>query len=320
MENESVSTPMGPLEHRDVDSTARGAAVESASQPWVSRVAVVACIGIFLGLAFQNDYESWESVSKWGYLPATSIWDGAYWALVSSVFVHFALWHVTFNVYWLWVLGSRLERTIGSLRFLGFWGLSAFVGSSFQLAISDSTGIGASGVVYAIFGFMWPIRDRFSQFKEVLDQRTVNIFVVWLIGCVVATYLKIWEVGNAAHISGLLFGAAVAGYFVAGYKPRLMLTGVSALVVFSIVPLFWCPWSVAWLSNKAYHAHATQRYNDAAGLYTRIIHIAPDNAWAYYNRSSVYQTLGNSQRAQADIEKARQLDPSLEERKEDRAP
>ncbi len=32
-----------------------------------------------------------------------------YWALITSVFVHFALWHVAFNVYWLWVLGSQLR-------------------------------------------------------------------------------------------------------------------------------------------------------------------------------------------------------------------
>jgi GlpG protein len=278
---------------------------------------VVTCIGIFLGLTSQKNHQSWETLSKWGYLPAVSIWDGGYWALVSSVFVHFDLWHVAFNVYWLWVLASRLERAIGSLRFLGFFIGSAFISSSLQLAISDSTGYGASGVVYAIFGFMWPVRHRFPQFNEALDQRTVNIFVLWLVGCVVATLLKIWQVGNAAHISGLLFGAAVAGYFAVGYKPRLMLTGISALIVGAIAPLFWCPWSVTWLSNKAYRAHVTQRYDEAADFYTRIIQMDPNNAWAYHNRSAVYESLGNSEKARADLEKARKLDPSLEDRKDD---
>src|SRR5438105_15702725 len=99
------------------------------------------------------------------------------------------------NAYLLWLLGSRLERAIGSLPFLGFFLVAACVSSSFQLAVSDSTGIGASGVVYAIFGFMWPTRHRYPRFNEVLDARTIQIFVIWLVGCVVATYLKVWNVG-----------------------------------------------------------------------------------------------------------------------------
>ena len=109
---------------------------ESTRQPWISRLAIVVCIVIFLGLTKQGDYESLETLSHFGYLPANSIWNGGYWALVTSAFVHFALWHVAFNVYWLWVLGRRLEQAIGSLPYLGFFVVSAFVSSSFQLAVS----------------------------------------------------------------------------------------------------------------------------------------------------------------------------------------
>lgn len=286
---------------------------EFTTQPWVSRLSIIACIGIFLGLAYQNDYESWETLSRFGYLPAVSVWNGGYWALVTSAFVHFALWHVAFNVYWLWVLGSRLERAIGSLRFLAFFVVSAIVSSSFQLAESDSMGIGASGVVYAIFGFMWPVRHRYPHFNEVLDARTIQIFVIWLGGCVVATYFEILNVANTAHISGLLFGGAVAGAFVLHFKPRLMFAGLVALVVLSIVPLFWCPWSVTWLSNKAYNAHVGERYEAAIVRYTQIIHRDPNNSWAYLNRSFAFQARGELDKAQADLQMAREIDPSIEE-------
>lgn len=286
---------------------------QRTAQPWVSRLVILVCIGIFFGLMAENDYESWDTLSIFGYLPANSIWNGGYWALITSAFVHFALWHVAFNVYWLWVLGSRLERAIGSLPYLGFYVAAAFVSSSLQLAVSDTTGIGASGAVYAIFGFMWLTRHRYPQFKEVLDERTIQIFVIWLVGCVIATYLKIWSVGNAAHISGLLFGGAVAGSFVLRYKQRLMLAGLIALVILSIIPLFWCPWSVTWLSLKAYNAHASERYDVALDRYTQIIRLDPDNAWAHMNRGYVYEELGESAKAQADMQKARELDPSIEQ-------
>jgi rhomboid protease GluP len=288
---------------------------KSKTQPWVSYLAIVACVGIFLGLVWRNDYESWNTLSMFGYLPPNSIWNGGYWGLVTSAFVHIALWHMAFNVYWLWVLGSRLERAIGSGPYLGFFIVSAFVSSSLQLAVSDDTGIGASGVVYAIFGFMWLTRDRYSQFTEVLDAKTIQLFIFWLIGCVVATFLKIWEVGNAAHIAGLLFGAAVACAFVLRVQPRVVFAGLILLVVSAIVPLFWCPWSVTWLGLKAYSAHAAAKYDVAIDRYTQIIRLDPQNAWAYLNRSSVYRTLGEPDRAQADLQRARELDPSIEKSK-----
>src|SRR5262249_7729080 len=161
-----------------------------------------------------------------------------------------------------------------------FFLASAFVSSSFQLTISGSTGLGASGVAYAIFGFIWPLRHRFPQFHEALNQGTVRLFLMWLVGCMVATYLKIWEVGNAAHLWGLSFGGLAASFFVAEYRPRLSLAGLAGMVVLAVIPLFWCPWSAAWLGNKAYHAHADRRYQDALDLYTRVLQVEPENAWA----------------------------------------
>lgn len=308
-----MSNPSAPTHEFDDAAAGADKTLNSETQPWVSRLAIFACIGIFLGLSAKNDYESWETLSKFGYLPADSIWNGGYWALVTSAFVHFALWHVAFNVYWLWVLGSRLEQAIGSLRFLAFFVVSAIVSSSFQLSVSDSTGIGASGVVYAIFGFMWPTRYRYPHFNEVLDARTIQIFVIWLGGCVVATYLKVWDVGNAAHISGLLFGVAVAGAFVLQFNRRMMFGGMVSLVVLSLVPLFWCPWSITWLSHKAYTAHAAAQYDVALTRYTQIINLDPSNSWAYLNRSFVYESLGQPDEAKADLQKAREIDPSIEE-------
>lgn len=90
------------------------------------------------------------------------------------------------------------------------------------------------------------------------------------------------------------------------------LLAVAALVALSVVPLFWCPWSVTWLSQKAYDAHAAEQYDVAFDRYTEIIRIDPSNSWAYLNRSYVHQALGQAGQAQADLQKARDLDPSIE--------
>lgn len=277
---------------------------------WVSCVLSVVTIALFLGLT-TVDRNSWDELSRFGVLPAASIWAGGYWALVTSAFVHLEIWHIAFNVYWFWKLGSYQERAIGSGRFLAFVVTAAFVSSSCQLALSDATGIGLSGVVYAIFGFMWASRQHYPNFDEVLHPKIIQLFFLWLVLCIVATVTSVLNVGNAAHISGLLFGVLVARSFVVPLHSPAMRAGLAVLMICSIVPLFWCPWSVSWLCEKADQAHAAQNLHLALKRYTQVIGMAPDNAWAYFNRSAVYNALGEQANAAADLKKARELDPKI---------
>jgi GlpG protein len=212
------------------------------------------------------------------------------------------------------VLGSRLERTIGSVRYLVFFAVAAFVSSSLELAASDDTGIGASGVVYGIFGLMWIARSRVAAFREVLDGRVVGIFLVWLVGCVVVTFLDIWTVGNVAHVSGLLVGVVASALFLARYRPRLMRACLVGILFLAAVPLVWCPWSPTWLSVKAYDAHVGEEYERALDLYSRVIRMEPENAWAYENRALVHEALSEPEKARDDLRRAREIDPSIEDR------
>ncbi|AMV30945.1 Rhomboid protease GlpG [Pirellula sp. SH-Sr6A] len=284
---------------------------DSILSSWVTGVSCLICVGVFLGLGAAEDANTWDRLSQFGYLPAHAIWDGQYWALITSAFVHIEIWHLALNVYWLWVLGSRLERSIGSLLFLLFFAISAFVSSSFELALSDSTGIGASGVVYAFFGFMWVARGKYTLFEEVLPANTIWLFVGWLFVCLSLSLADIWEVGNASHFSGIFFGASIAA--ACTLRPYRVLAVITAgtLLAASLMFCVWCPWSVTWLSNRAYKAHVAGRYLDAIEAYSQLIQREPEYAWAFQNRSYAYQAVGDNDQAERDMETAIQLDPSL---------
>src|SRR6266446_5053527 len=77
------------------------------------------------------------------------------------------------------ICSGLTARTGGQLRTVACVFVSAaFVSSGAEFAISDSTGIGASGVVYAIFGFMWMTRSHYPSFQKVVDVHTARWFIL----------------------------------------------------------------------------------------------------------------------------------------------
>jgi membrane associated rhomboid family serine protease len=274
----------------------------------LTSLACAACVLVFVGLLQERNPDSWDTLSSYGYYPSNSIWNGKYWALITSVFVHRALWHCAFNVYWLWVLGGTLERVIGPLRFLAFFLTAAIVSSGIEFAISGSTGIGASGVVYAMFGFMWIAGGRINLFKKAMPKRIIVLFLGWAVICILATLSKTMNIGNAAHISGLLFGAGVAGLFVLRKQRPFIIAGLGNLILIAVIPLFWCPWSPGWVAKQGYDAHARHDYAKAVSWYQRTIDLGGDQAWALENMALAYSSMDDKSRYEETVERLRQLD------------
>jgi len=282
----------------------------------VTGLACVACSLVFIGLMQEPDPDSWNTLSRYGYLPAVAIWDGRYWALLSSVFVHRELVHFAFNVYWLWILGRALEREIGPLRFLAFFIGSAVVSSGIQLAVGGSTGIGASGVVYAIFGFLWMASDCIEAFKNTVTKRLIVTFLGWGVICILGTLLGTMNIGNAAHIGGLLFGAGVAMVFVRKRVRVMTAAGLVGLILIALVPLFWSPWSPDWTSKQAYDAHLRHDYVGAVIWYQRTIDLGGNTGWALENMARAYGSMGDQPRYEETLDRLRLRDSEAAERVE----
>ena len=267
------------------------------------------CVAVFLGLMSRGDDQSWDRLASWGYVPAERVWAGAYWSLVASAFVHLALWHLAFNVYWLWVFGGPVERVLGPLPYLAFVLVAAVVSSSVQLSVSGSTGHGASGIVYALFGLMWASRKTVPALAEGLG-RNGPLFWMWLIGCVLATRVGIAQIGNGAHVGGLLFGLLAAHAFVLKTAQRKVAIGATGLLVsLCVVTLFWSPWSWAWVGYKAYKSHARGDYRAAITGYRRSIQLGGQRVWALQNLALAYEAMGATNEYEATLAELRVVDP-----------
>lgn len=270
--------------------------------PWLTFTAVAVCTIVYADFHFKRIGLKFESLAPSG----PDVWNGAYWGLLTSVFVHLEFWHLVANVCWLWVLGAAIERRVGAFRCAVFFSFAAFVSSTFQLAISGDAGIGGSGVVYAMYGLLLPNRRRWPETASILTPKIAALFNTWLVFCILIDYLKIFAVGNTAHVSGMVFGWLI-GSFLESRRWRWRAFAAAGMVAASVLFLVWSPWSVAWLSVQAFNEHEARRYRTAVEYYSRIIAKDPTNAWAYENRASAFQSMGRIIEAERDMESLRRI-------------
>lgn len=131
------------------------------------------------------------------------------WRIVSSTLTHGGILHLLFNLSWTWKLGGELERRMSSWAWLGFLGLVSSTSMAAQFALS-SGGIGLSGVVYGLAGYIWIRGKREQEYRELMDQGTLRLLVGWFFFCILLTEFDLYPVANIAHGVGALMGVALA--------------------------------------------------------------------------------------------------------------
>lgn len=237
---------------------------------------VLICILVTIS-SFSLKGDLGENLEMLGYVSSFEVFDGGYGYLLTSCFLHVDILHLLLNMYWLFLLGTRLEEYFGFKKYVTFVVFSGFFSSLFELIGSDDMGIGASGIVYAMFGCMWVGRGKVESFKNVIDIKTINLFMIWLVLCIVLTVLEIFNIGNYAHAFGLIIGLLIAFKFIVKKYEKLSLSLLILLSCFSVSMLYICPWSVSWMSVQAYHHHHDKEYEEARFYYEKILWFDPNN-------------------------------------------
>ncbi|HVG19388.1 MAG TPA: rhomboid family intramembrane serine protease [Blastocatellia bacterium] len=140
-----------------------------------------------------------------------------YWRFITSVFIHIGFLHIFFNMYALWIIGQEIERLYGSSRFVIIYLLCGIAGSyaSYQFN-PGAVSAGASGAIFGLFGVMATFAFRYrrelpSGLASEIKRRILPVIIINL-----AIGFSIRVVDNAAHVGGLLTGAALC--FLIPYK------------------------------------------------------------------------------------------------------
>jgi rhomboid protease GluP len=274
--------------------------------------AVLGAVIVFLGVSSLGPNPTWADLRPWGYLSAEAIWRGGYWALATAALVHFDLWHLAFNAYWLWTLGRPVERWAGPWGWVAFVLGAAAAGSAAELLVTTTTGIGASGVVYALFGLLWRGRSL-PIFAGALPAGTAPLFLIWLVGCMVATRLGWANIANAAHVGGLCFGVLIAEWRIRRVRPRLAIAGLAALGGMIVLPAVAIPWSSRWWGHLGGVAYERGRYDKAALSFEKGLSLGLDSARTLYHLSVSYDALGDTARSRAALKVVERLNPAAAE-------
>ena len=76
------------------------------------------------------------------------------WQLLTYQFLHdpHGIWHIAFNMLFLWVFGSAVEDRLGRVGFLGFYLIGGAVAALAHMAITKAPVIGASGSIAGVTG------------------------------------------------------------------------------------------------------------------------------------------------------------------------
>lgn len=130
----------------------------------------------------------------------------------TSSILHGGIIHLAFNMYALFFLGQTVEKLQGKTRFAIVYLFSSLVAASFTFMSGFSgIGIGASGSVFAIFGYFFVILAE-KVFKKQLPASILIRFSLLLV-VNIAIGISVEHIDNAAHVGGFIAGVFSGLFF-----------------------------------------------------------------------------------------------------------
>jgi len=137
--------------------------------------------------------------------------NGEWWRLVTSMFLHYGLLHVLFNMWALYQSGALVEKLLGRAGFLLAYFASGIAGSLATILWNGDKvwSAGASGAVFGVYGMLggYILRERRAVPRSVFQPLLKS--TLWFAGYNLIFGLAHPGIDNAAHIGGLVTGVGL---------------------------------------------------------------------------------------------------------------
>nr|WP_136252777.1 rhomboid family intramembrane serine protease [Ningiella ruwaisensis] len=170
-------------------------------------VLVMACCLFVFGASMLGYFDFWQQALSMQYFDQLAE-NHQWWRLFGPAFLHFSAIHIIFNLMWWWIFGGQLERVFGTFWLIVLFVVSNLFANISQLLVSGPNFGGLSGVVYALFGFVWWIGWLRPKWGISIPNGFVIFLLVWLaLGYADLLYVSM---ANEAHTFGLIAGCLLA--------------------------------------------------------------------------------------------------------------
>ena len=181
-----------------------------AYRPYVTYVLIGICVVVYLLQAATFYLLKVDIPAALGVKDNNLIMQGQVWRLFTPMFLHGSIYHIAFNMYALFYIGTTLERFYGRRRYLGLFILSGFAGNVISFMFSPSQSLGSSTAIFGLLGaegvFIYQNREFFGNIaRRALSQVILIAVVNLVIGLTPG-------IDNWGHIGGLIGGTLFAWF------------------------------------------------------------------------------------------------------------
>lgn len=187
------------------------------SRPWVTLLLIAANLAVFGWCVVRGGNPlriPGELLISSGALYGASVWQGQWWRIGSALFLHGGLLHIGLNLFALWQAGALAERLYGRSIYVLVYGGGGLVGSFASLWWNPTVfSVGASGAIFGLYGALLAYLLCQKDRVPVTLMRELRSSTLAFIGFSLVAGFSMPGIDNAAHLGGLLGGAALGAAF-----------------------------------------------------------------------------------------------------------
>lgn len=188
---------------------------ENEQVPYITYSLIAINIFVFIIMELSGGTTNISNLIKFGAIDSYSfLKQGEYYRIISSMFIHIGAMHLLYNIFGLYVFGTRIEKYIKRWEFIILYVVSGIVGSMLGVGVDllserMTVSAGASGAIYGLIGAILVYSKVFK--KNIGGLTSYTIIILFIIGIGFGTLKP--EISNLAHLGGFIGGAIVATLF-----------------------------------------------------------------------------------------------------------
>lgn len=204
--------------------------------PPLAVVLIALNVAVFVAELVFGVLESPQAIVAAGALVRERVLAGEVWRLFAAPFLHGGFDHLFGNCVALYILGMACEHAYGIRQTGLIYAASGVAAGLFSVCLTQGPSVGASGAVFGLMGAAIAFFRRYGGLFTLRDNRLAGVLGFWALYSIATGVFQPY-LDNAAHVGGLLSGAAVAWWLRPAILDRLTATERQRLGLEPAMPL-----------------------------------------------------------------------------------